>query len=163
MVRLQLTVLRERVYGSDAQFELYADLGSGQIDYAHPLGPGRVRFWPEAGAREGHLGDGHLTLRHLDSIDPDGHLETVHLWGEHLQPAWPLVMESPTYVFGEFAHAVIIFDGSGNASTELSIPSVLVNSSPEAPRCLRCVGHDQAVDQVQLSFYGSRFRPIRGL
>ncbi len=164
MVRVRLTVLRLRRYAADTRFEVYGDLGTGEIDYDHALPPGPVRFWPEAGERNGHLRDAHLTVRHLDSIDPDGHLETLHLEAEHLRPAWPMVVESPSYVFGRFDHAVKVFDGAGNASAEPPAQyAVTVNTAPVAPRGLKCAGYDDDADQVTFSFHGSRFEPVRGI
>ena len=164
MIRTRLTVLRLRRYASDTSFELYGDLGSGEIDYDHSLPPGRVRFWPEAGERNGHLRDAHLMLRHLDSVDPDGHLETLHLEAEHLWPAWPIVLESPSYVFGRFDHAVRLFDEAENVSSDPPARrAVTVNAAPPAPRALKCVGYNEVTDQVTFSFDGSRFEPIRGV
>ena len=164
MVRVRLTMLRLRRYASDTRFEAYGDLGTGQIDYEHPLSPEAVRFWPEAGERNGHLSDAHLALRHVDSIDPDGHLETLHLKAEHLWPAWPMVVGSPSYVFGRFDHAVRLFDGAGNVSSDPPATyATTVNTAPAAPRGLKQVGYDDAFDQVTFSFYGSRFEAIRGV
>ena len=164
MVRIRLTILRLRRYASDAWFEVYADLGTGGIDSAHPLPPGPVRFWPGAGARLGHLGDGHLAVRHFDSVDPDGHLETLHLAAEHLWPAWPMVVESPAYVFGRFDHLVKVYDGCGNAAPDSPARlAVTVNSAPPAPRGLRWVADDGAEGRVRFAFHGSRFEPRAGL
>jgi len=164
MVRARLMVLRLRRCTSDTFFEVYGDLGSGEIDYDHALSPGPVRFWPEAGGRNGHVHDAHLVLRHLDSVDPDGHFETLHLDAEHLRPAWPIIVESPSYVFGRFNHAVKVFDGAGNVSSDPPAQcAVTVNAAPAAPRVLKCVGYDEPSDQVTFSFHGIRFEPIRGV
>ena len=164
MIRVRLMVLRLRRYAADTWFEVYGDLGGGEMDYDHPLAPGPVRFWPEAGERNGHLRDAHLTLRHLDSVGPDGHLETLHLEAAHLWPAWPLVVESPSYVFGRFDHALKLFDGAGNASADPPAQhAVVINAAPPAPRGLKTVAYDQATDQVTFTFHGSRFEAIRGL
>ncbi|MCK4659161.1 MAG: hypothetical protein KAV82_06525 [Phycisphaerae bacterium] len=164
MIRVRLIVLRLRRYASDTWFEAYGDLGAGTIDYAHPFPPGGVRFWVEAGERNGHLYDGHLALRHLDSVDPDGHLETVHLEAEHLWPAWLMVVDSPAYVFGRFDHAVKVFDGAGNTSSGSPAQyAVTVNAAPPAPRRFKCTGYDSGADQITFSFHGSRFEPIRGI
>ena len=164
MLRVRLTVLRLRRYASDTWFEAYGDLGAGQIDYEHPLAPGSVRFWPEAGGRNGHLHDAHLSLRHLDSVDPDGHFETLHLEAEHLWPAWPIVVESPSYVFGRFDHAVRLFDGAGNVSSDPPAEyAAMVNAAPAALRGLKCVDYDDVTDQATFSFHGNRFEAIRGI
>ena len=164
MIRLRLTILRLSRYAADTAFEAYADLGSGAIDYDHALPPGRIPFWPEAAPRVGHMRDAHLALRHLDSIDPDGHLHTLHLRAEHLRPAWPLVVESPAYVFGRFDHAVRLFDGAGNASSDPPPRiAMTVNSSPEAPRGLKRESFNVATGQVTFSFHPVRFSPLRGL
>jgi hypothetical protein len=164
MVRIRLTILRLPNYAADASFEAYADIGTGAIDYDHALPPGRVPFWPEAAPRNGHLFDAHLVLRHLDSVDPDGHLETLHLRAEHLRPAWPFVVESPAYVFGRFDHAVRLFDAVGNPSPDPPAQlATTVNSSPEAPRGLKRESFNAATGQVTFSFYPVRFSPLRGL
>jgi hypothetical protein len=164
MVRVRLTVLRLRRYASDIWFEVYGDLGSGVIDYAHALPPGPMRLWPETGARNGHVLDGHLAVRHLDSVDPDGHLETLHLLAEHLRPAWPIVVESPAYVFGRFDHVIKLFDGAGNASSDPPAQyTATINAAPAAPHGLKCVGYNAALDQVTFSFHPSRFEAVRGV
>ena len=164
MIRVRFTVLRLRRYASDAWLELYGDLGGGELDYAHPLGPGPIRFWPEAGGRGGHLCDAHLSVRHLDAVDPDGHLETAHLESEHLWPAWPIVVESPAYVFGKFDHAIRVYDEAGNVAGDAPLRHVVVvNSAPAIPRGLKHRGSDPATSQVTFSFHGSRFAAIRGV
>ncbi|MFH0981577.1 MAG: hypothetical protein V2A79_08570 [Planctomycetota bacterium] len=164
MVRVRLTVLRLRRYASDIWFEAYGDLGTGALDYDHPLPPGPIRLWPEAGERHGHLRDAYLAVRHLDGVDPDGHLDTLHLEAEHLQPAWPMVVESPSYVFGRFEHAVKMFDGAGNMSADPPARyTVVVNAAPAVPRGLHSAAYDPASDRVTFSFQSSRFEPLRGI
>jgi hypothetical protein len=123
-----------------------------------------VRFWPEAARRLGHLRDAHIAVRHLDEVTRDGHLDTVHLEAEHLWPARRVVLESPSYVFGRFAHALRLFDGVGNVSGEPPASvEVLINSAPAVPRGLAFVGHDGATGQLTFTFCGVRFAPVRGL
>lgn len=164
MTRVRLTILRLPRYTADTWFEVYGDLGTGAIDYDHALPPGLVRLWPEAAPRDGHLRDAHLALRHLDSIDPDGHLETQHLETEHLRPAWPMTVDSPSYVFGHFDHAVKLYDAAGNASADPpALFAATINSAPAAPRGLKRESFNAAAGQVTFSFYRSRFSPLRGL
>jgi hypothetical protein len=161
--RIELDIPRLRRYEAADAFEVYADLGSGQVDYDHPMPPGRARLWPDAAPRQGHLLDGHLALRHLDSVDPDGHLHTLHLAADHLYPAWPVRWESPAYVFGRFQHAVRVFDGFGGANiyTQAAIVHT-INSAPSVPANCRFASHDEATDRIVLTFDPSRFHPIVG-
>ena len=163
MQRVEFQVMRLRRYHGDAAFEVYGDLGSGSVDLDRPFPPGRVRMWPEAAARRGHLLDGHVALRHLDSADPDGHVETLHLLGEHLYPAWPVRCESPGYVFGRFQHAVRVFDGVGNVDLYSQAEFVTtISTSPTVPRRCRRSSYDSQADRVEIAFEPSRFAPIVG-
>ena len=159
MQRIAIGVSRLRRYSSDVSFEVLGDLGSGELDAAHPLTAGPVRLWPDAAPRAGHLLDGHLMAPHSDSVDPDGHLEAGHVMGEHLWPAIATVFESPGYVFGRFGHGVRMRDGVGNESG-VAESAVTVNSSPRAPRFVTRVGNEEGSDQVVFEFEPVRFEPV---
>jgi len=161
MQRVRVRVARLRRYSADTSFDVAGDLGVDPIDFAHPLTPRPVALWPEASGRRGHLCDGHQTLRHLDSVDPDGHLEADHLGSEHLWPALSVTFDTPPYVFGRFAHGVTMLDGAGNASSA-AIAVVTINSSPTVPECVSRSSYDPATDQVTWSFLASRFEPVPG-
>ena len=163
MKRIRFVVPRGVTYSADVSFELCGDLGSGAIDFARPLPPGRVRLWPEGAPRAGHLHDAHLILRHLDSIDLDGHLEGMHGGDEHLRPALAVVVESPRYVFGRFRHAIRMFDGVGNTSAESPLEHVhTINAAPPGPRGLRRVGWDEPQQRLHLAFDPVRFEAVPG-
>lgn len=161
MQRARIMVNRLRRYSADASFEVFGDLGSGLIDAAHPLTPRPVRLHPEAAPRAGHLSDGHLTLRHLDSVDPDGRFEGVHLFDEHLYPASAVTFDTPPYVFGRFLHEVRMSDGAGNVSAAAS-RAITVNGAPTVPECVTRSGYDAASDRITFSFTPSRFIPVGG-
>ena len=161
MQRVRVTVDRMRQYSAGTVFEVFGDLGSDPIDDLHPLTPRPVALWPEAARRGGHLLDGHLALRHLDSVDPDGHLEGAHLRGDHLYPALGVTFDTPGYVFGRFMHAVRMSDGVGNMSAA-SVVGITINSSPTVPGCLTRAGYDPVTDRLTLSFAASRFEPVSG-
>lgn len=163
MKRVRFLVPRDVTYSSDVAFELYGDLGSGTVDFTRPLPPGRVRLWPEGAPRTGHLRDGHLMLRHVDSVDVDGHLEGTHLWDGHLQPVLAVVVDSPRYVFGRFRHAIRMFDGAGNTSAQAPVEHVqTINAAPSAPRGLKRVGWDGAGQRLLFSFDPVRFNAVAG-
>jgi hypothetical protein len=163
MQRVEIDILRLRRYASDAAFAVYGDLGSGSIDYDHPLPPGVVPLWPAAAPPDGHLRDGHLVLRHLDDVSPDGHLQTLHLRAEHLYPAWPITCASPGYVFGRFGHTVRMCDGAGNWTGQSEpIVALTINSNPTVPTCCHRASFDAQADEVRLTFQPSRFAPIPG-
>ncbi|MCB9849130.1 MAG: hypothetical protein H6817_00325 [Phycisphaerales bacterium] len=162
MQRVRFVVPRLATYASDAAVELYGDLGSGAIDFDHPLPPGRVRLWPVA-AGGGHLAVGHLVARHLDAVDIDGHLAGGHLGANHLDPVEAVVVESPRYVFGRFRHALRMFDGVGNVSTDTPVVfSHTVNSAPRAPGDLHRVGYDAESGVMTFSFARVRFGAVAG-
>jgi hypothetical protein len=161
MQRVRVAVGRLRKYASDVAFEVFGDLGTGTIDFDHPLTPRPVALWPGAARRVGHLSDGHLALRHLDSVSPDGHLESGHEETEHLLPAIAVTFDTPAYVFGRFQHAVTVSDGAGNASAA-STAAVTVNSSPTIPEGVTRSGYDAQTDRVTFSFVASRFTPVSG-
>jgi len=158
MRRVELDIPRLRRYSADVAFEVYGDLGAGVMDYDHPLPPGRVPLWPAAAPRAGHLLDGHLALRHLDSVACDGHLDTLHLEAEHLYPARPIWFLSPGYVFGRFAHAVRMFDGAGNHDGQSEpVATFTINEAPTAPTSCHQWLADGQTGQVEVFFEPGRF------
>lgn len=161
MQRVRVKVLRSRAFNSDASFEVFGDLGTGTIDFDHPMTPRPVALWPEASPRRGHLLDSHLNLRHVDGVDPDGHLEAEHLNSDHQQPAMAAIYDTPSYVFGRFQHAVVMQDGAGNVSAP-SVAAVTVNSAPIVPQCVKRDSYNDTTDQITFSFEPSRFMPISG-
>ncbi len=161
MQRVEVRVDRLRRYSSDAVFEVFGDLGTGSVDFAHALTPRPVGLWPEAVRQRGHMRDGHVSARHLDGVRPDGHLESTYLEGEHLYPALAAVFETPGYVFGRFLHAVKMSDGSGNESVATT-SGITVNSAPTVPECMRRTAYDAGTDRLTFSFVPSRFEPISG-
>ncbi len=161
MQRIQVRIDRLRRYNADTVYDVFGDLGTGQIDDDHPLTPYPVPLWPLGGGRRGHLLDGHLTVRHLDDVNPDGHLEGTHMEDEHLYPALAVTFETPAYVFGRFGHAVRMSDGAGNLSGAASA-AITVNSAPTVPQCVTRSGYDGATDQLTFFFAASRFDAISG-
>ncbi len=161
MQRVRVTVRRSRSFNADATFEVFGNLGSGTIDFVHPMTPRSVALWPDGAPRRGHLLDAHLVLRHLDSVGPDGHLESGHVQSAHLQPAMDVFYDTPAYVFGRFQHGVVMSDGAGNASPP-TVAAVTVNSSPTVPQCVTRLGYDGVADQITFSFEPSRFDAISG-
>ena len=162
MQRVRLLIPRMIDYPADTAFELFGDLGSGAIDYDHPLPPGQVRLWPEAPPRAGHLEEGHLIARHLDSVRVDGHLEGVHLTAEHLDPVLAVAVVSPRYVFGRFKHALRMIDSAGNASPNSVVDTRTINTAPDAPRGLRRTGWDGGNASVKFTFDPVRFNAVPG-
>jgi hypothetical protein len=161
MRRVRVTVPRLRRYSSDVTFEVFGDLGEAGIDFVYPLTPRPVALWPEAGARGGHLLDGHLTLRHLDGVDRDGHLEGAHLEAEHLYPAMGVYYDTPEYVFGRYGHAVKMYDGAGNASAE-TVSAITVNEAPSAPAEMARAAYDAGSDRISFAFAPGRFEAVAG-
>ncbi len=161
MQRVEVRVDRLRRYGSDAAFVVYGDLGSGTVDFDHPLTARPLRLWPDSAEQRGHALDAHVTVRHLDGVVRDGHVENTHLEGEHLYPALAVTFETPAYVFGRFQHAVKMSDGSGNVSAGVTV-GITVNSAPTAPEGVERAGYDSGTDRLTLSFSPSRFVPIGG-
>lgn len=161
MERVLVSVDRLRRYNADASFEVYGDLGTGAIDWDHPLTPRPVRLWAEGVVRRGHVCDGHLVVRHLDSVHPDGHLEGAHVLHEHLFPALAVTFATPAYVFGRFQHAVTLVDGAGNVSPATQ-NSVTVNSAPSVPEAVVREAYDAGTDLLTWTFVGSRFDPMSG-
>jgi hypothetical protein len=156
MQRVVLGVLRRRVYRSGDTFGVYGDGGTGSIVYGRAISDAPVPFWPGAALRAGHLLDGHGVLPHLDSVQPDGHLEGLHVLGEHFWPSRAIVFETPEYYFGVVRHAVRTYDHSGNCRPdEPLVVETVVNSSPRAPSGARLWGYDAQLGQVILAFEAS--------
>lgn len=162
MQRVEIQVDRLRRYSADTSFDIYGDLGTGVIDEDHPLTPHPVRLWPQAATRRGHALDGHLSSRHLDSVDPDGHLEGTHLEDEHLYPARAATFATPWYVFGRFRHAIKMADGAGNVSNGVEA-AITINSAPTVPLCVTRKEYDKDIDLLTFSFEPSRFAAMRGM
>lgn len=163
MKRLRFSMLRLPAFAADTSVEMYGDLGSGTIDYTKPLLPGRVRLWPAASGRMGHLFDAHLAVGHLDNVVEDGHLSGGHLLDEHLTPSLAIVFHSPRYVFGRFQHAFRFMDASGNGSAEGAVIFAhTVNEAPDAPRAIRRSGWIAASKQVRFALKAVRFAAVAG-
>jgi hypothetical protein len=161
MQRVRLEALRLRNLPGDSVFDVFGDLGTGVVDTERPLTPRPIALFPEFTPRQGHLRDGWLSDRHLDGVDPDGHVEADHLKSEHFQPAAGRFFDTPGYVFGRFLHEVNVTDGAGNTSVAESF-AVTVNAAPTRPECVQRTGYDAEQDVVTFAFAPSRFAPIRG-
>ncbi|NOX58647.1 MAG: hypothetical protein GXP29_07285 [Planctomycetes bacterium] len=163
MQRVRMLIPRLRSGSADTSVESYADLGSGTIDYARPLPPGRKQLWQRSAAHVGHVQVGHLMIGHLDTTQEDGHVEGVHLTEGHLEPTAVVVMDSPRYVFGRFRHALRMFDDAGNASAMKAGEVVhTINSSPPVPLGLARSAWNATTRQLLLTFTPVRFRPVIG-
>lgn len=155
MQRVVVSVLRRRRYAAGDGFDVFWDGGSGTVDFSRPLNAVRVRFWPGAARRGGHLCDGHLMLPHVDSVWPDGHLEGTHLLDEHLWPAGLLRFETPEHYFGLLKLAVRSYDAAGNFCDEAGQVQVVVNSSPRPPSQARRSDYDAVADRLSIDFAAS--------
>ncbi len=153
MQAVQIAVPRRRAYTAGDAFDVFGDGGTGTFDFAQPRLDRRVPLWPEAMPGAGHILDGHLTGRHLDAIDPDGHLEGVHLHDDHHWPAAPIVAETCRYMFGAFKHAVRMYDAQGNASADAPAEvTTVINSSPLAPRGFAKDSYDKGAGRMVMAF-----------
>lgn len=156
MQSVRLLVPRRKEYRGGDGFEVFGNGGSGAIDFSKPVTNRRVLLWSEAAGRRGHLLDGHLMLRHLDSVDRDGHLSGIHLNDEHLMPAGVIQVEVGRYVLGRFLHAVRTVDGAGNWSSDTPVTlTTVINSCPDRPGRLVALLHDAEADQLTFSFEAS--------
>lgn len=161
MQRITFIVPRHDSLASDLAAELYGDLGAGVIDYDKPLSGGRVRFWPAAVLRGGHLREGHLVAEHLDSLTADGHLSGGHLLNAHLAPGLAIALRSPRYVFGRFQHAIRLFDRAGNAGAPTEFAQT-INAAPPTPQPPRRIGWDPIGRRVQFAIKPVRFAAAHG-
>ena len=153
MQQVVIHVPRFRQYTSGDGFAVYGDGGSGTIDYERMMGDAVVPFWPLAGRRLGHLLDGHLMLPHISSTWPDGHLEGMHLVGEHSWPAGVIRFETPVYYFGAFGHVVRTLDAAGNWREDgQGVVETVINSSPRAVGAVSLAGYDGEADCVTVEF-----------
>ncbi len=156
MQRVRITVTRRREFVAGDTFEVFGDQATGTIDFAAPLLDRRVPLWPEAVPTNGHVQDGHVSGRHLDTVDPDGHLDGLHLIDDHLWPAAPRTAETPEYMFGAFKHSVKTYDALGNVKSDTSpVLTTVINSSPTAPRDFVKDTYDAGNDQMRFSFAAS--------
>jgi hypothetical protein len=126
----------------------------------HPLPPGRVGLWPDCVASP-HLESGHLLGTHVDAARADGHLEGAHLLHPHGMVQLAFVLESPSYVFGRFRHALCLSDGAGHTALTGELVQT-VNSAPEAPTGLRLTGWDASARVLRFAFRRVRFVPLAG-
>ena len=153
MQRVVIHVPRFRQYTSGDGFAVYGNGGTGTVDYERMIGDSVVPFWPLAGRRRGHLLDGHLTLSHMSSVWPEGHLAGMHLIGEHLWPAGVIRFETPLYYFGAFGHVVRMLDAAGNwHEGEPVVVETVVNSSPRGVGDVLVAGYDGGSDCVTVGF-----------
>jgi hypothetical protein len=153
MERVIIRVPRGRRYASDVGFDVYGDGGSGSVDYGRPLNAQRVRLWPDAPPRAGHLREGYLIPEHLDSVSPEGHLGVRHLRDEHLWGGGEATFAAGPYCFGRLAHAVRMVDGRGEGdANSVTIVSSVVNSWPRRAGSFAVSAFDEGSDQVSFSF-----------
>ncbi|MBN2560664.1 MAG: hypothetical protein JXQ75_07015 [Phycisphaerae bacterium] len=146
---------RRSIRGGDC-FEVFGDVGTGEIDGSAALTDKPVAYWEGLPSRRGHLLDGHLSAMHLDNVIPDGHLCGRHVAAEHLWPAALLVFRSRPLYFGTFQFAVGTVDCVGNESAELSTPvQSVVNSSPRPALSLAKSGFDENTRRLTFSFSAS--------
>lgn len=156
MQTVAITVPRRRAYVAGDAFDAFGDGGTGTIDFTAPLLDRRVALWPEAAPAQGHLLEGHACGRHLDRVDPDGHLEGVHLFGDHHWPAAPVTAETPPVMFGAFQNAVKTYDALGNVKADTPpTHTTVINSSPTAPRDFAKTTYDSGADVMSFSFTAS--------
>jgi len=153
MQSVRLLVPRETEFRGGDGFDVFGDGGGGAIDFSAPLVPRRMRLWAESAGRRGHVLDGHLVLRHLDSVDPDGHLTGLHFHDRFLMPGGALAVEVGRYVFGRFLHAVRMYDAYGNTHGAAPVTlDTVINSVPARPRRLTAKSYDPVGDRVTFSF-----------
>lgn len=153
MQSVRILVPRRREYRGGDGFEVFGDGGSGTIDFSHPVTGRRVGLWSEAAGRRGHLLDGHLMLRYLDSVDRDGHFSGVHLNDDHLVPAGVVQVEVGRYVLGRFRHAVRMVDAAGNHVDDTPVTlTTVINSHPDRPGRLSAASYDSETDQIAFGF-----------
>jgi hypothetical protein len=160
--RLRFLAARKSTWATDTALALYGDLGSGTVDFDHPLPPGFVAMWPATPGSAGHLQAGHLQTTHLSGVGPDGHLDGIHLRHPHLAPMMPLVVASPSYVFGRFRHVIRTFDSAGNTLASGAFEDVrTINAAPAAVDGVRrvtpCAG-----GSVRFVFVPVRFHALAG-
>lgn len=156
MQNVVMHVPRFHQYDSGDGFAVYGDGGTGSFDYGRMIGDAVVPFWPLAGNRLGHLLDGHLMLPHLTSIWRDGHLDGMHLVGQHLWPAGVIRFETPLYYFGAFRHVVRTLDAAGNwREVAPVVVKTVVNSSPRAAGGVVLAGYEAEADRVTIGFTAS--------
>lgn len=153
MQSVRILIPRKTEYRAGDAFDVFGNGGSGAIDFLNPLTSRKLMLWPESAERRGHLLDGHLTMKHLDGIRPDGHLDGIHLNDRFLMPAGARLVEVGRYVFGRFDHAVRLYDRFGNTHVQTPVTlSTVINSSPSAPERLTAQSHDAGSDQMTFSF-----------
>ena len=153
MQRVVIHVPRFRQYDSGDGFAVYGDGGTGSIDYGRMIGDATVPFWPSASRRLGHLLDGHLMLPHITSSELDGHLDGMHLVGQHLWPAGVIRFETPLYYFGAFRHVVRTLDAAGNwCEGAPVVVKTVVNTSPRAVEDVSVADYDGGADRVAVEF-----------
>jgi len=155
MQRLRIRVIRSPDYHAGDGFHVYGD-GGGVMNWVQPLTDRKVLFWDDAVPMADHLKAGHLTATHLDSIQPDRHLDGTFLLDRHLQPAVPVYWDTNPLVFGRFRFAVVTEDEAGNKQTEdIDIHEQTVNSEPPPPYGLCPQSHDETTNELILSFVPS--------
>ena len=156
MESVTIEVQRGRSVRGGEGFEVFGDGGSGVLNTQTPLTDRPVWFWAGRPRQAGHLFDGHLGGRHMDSIAPDGHLSGRHLAAEHLWSARLLSFATRRLYFGRFQFAVGMVDGAGNRSSILSpVVQRIVNSSPRRASDLSRSGFDAASRRLSFSFAAS--------
>lgn len=153
MERVRISVPRGRRSRSGDGFQIYSDHGTGSMDWSRPVNSRRLLLWQHALPFTGHALGGHALTPHLDTIEPDGHLEGTHLFDARGYPAAAIEEELEPVVFARLRYAIVMEDDAGNADIASAIlREVVVNSFPPAPTELRIRSHDAETGRLELSF-----------
>lgn len=153
---LELNVMPARRYVSQDGFQVYADHGTGVMDWSHAVSGRRLPFWEDASPAANHLEGAQGVSPHLDAVRWPGHALTLHLVHEHLYPTSPVTWHSRPLVFGRFRYAVVAEDAAGNARTEDAlIRTFVINSEPTGPTDLRPAAFSFDTGRHTFGFTGS--------
>ena len=130
MESLRIGIPRARDSASTDLFDVLCDYGTGIIDENAPLNDRPLPYWPSATQCTEHLIHSHMTLSHLDDVQPDGHLENRHLLDQHCWPAGIIDFVTPPIYFGKVKLVIRSLKGRHHAMSMSKSITLTANSAP---------------------------------
>jgi hypothetical protein len=152
--RVKLSLLRSQRLPAEARFKVYTDNGSGEVDYANPIGEGLV--WPnwqdKAGFGLAGFGEGDFEYDWAGGI---GFGKGNFGAGEFGVEADVIEWLSPALDAGVYRFGVKVIDGQGNESEASETGEIVVYPAARPAEGLEILSFDKETNVLALEVNGA--------